>query len=112
MAKTADYDLGEFTYPRGWFVVAESSQISRTPFNARYFGEDVVIFRGESGAPIMLEAYCPHMGTHFGKSKSANLILTDRLVEGDAIRCPFHGWRFGADAFERWLEGALCRREF
>jgi 3-ketosteroid 9alpha-monooxygenase subunit A len=41
MAKTQDYRLGEFTFPRGWFVVAESSQIGTTPHSDRFFGEDV-----------------------------------------------------------------------
>ena len=97
MARTADYSLGEFTFPRGWFVVAESSAIGRKPFNARYFGQDVVLFRGESGAVSMLEAYCPHMGTHFGKSHTSYTVVSGALLEGDSIRCPFHGWRFGPD---------------
>ncbi|TAL00843.1 MAG: (2Fe-2S)-binding protein [Rhodospirillaceae bacterium] len=97
MAKTADYNIGEYTFPRGWFVVAESTQIGKKPFNAHYFGQDVVIFRGESGAVAMLEAYCPHMGTHFGKSTSSYIMVANRHIEGDSIRCPFHGWRFGPD---------------
>ncbi len=43
MAETRDYKLGEFTVPRGWFVVAESSQIGATPHSDRVFGEDVVL---------------------------------------------------------------------
>jgi 3-ketosteroid 9alpha-monooxygenase subunit A len=97
MAKTADYDLGEFTFPRGWFVVAESAAIGRKPYNARYFGEDVVIFRGESGQVVMLGAYCPHMGTHLGKSETSWTVVSGALLEGESIRCPFHGWRFGRD---------------
>lgn len=97
MARSADYDLGEFTFPRGWFVVAESSAVGRRPHNVRYFGQDVVIFRGESGAVSMLEAYCPHMGTHFGRSTASWTVVSGGFLEGDSIRCPFHGWRFGPD---------------
>jgi 3-ketosteroid 9alpha-monooxygenase subunit A len=97
MAKTEDYKLGEFTFPRGWFVVAESAKIGKKPHNAHYFGQDVVIFRGESGKVVMLEAYCPHMGTHFGKNEGSYIVLSNRHIEGDSIRCPFHGWRFGPD---------------
>lgn len=43
MATSADYNLGEFTFPRGWFVVADAAAIGDTPLNTRYFGEDVVI---------------------------------------------------------------------
>jgi 3-ketosteroid 9alpha-monooxygenase subunit A len=95
MARSADYNLGDYAFPRGWFAVASSSDIGRKPVNARYFGEDVVIFRGESGRVAMLEAYCPHMGAHLGKSRTTYVIESGRQIEGDAIRCPFHGWRFG-----------------
>lgn len=97
MAKSAEYGLGEFSFPRGWFAVANSSEIGRQPYNARYFGEDLVIFRGESGQVVMLEAYCPHMGTHLGKSTRSFTVESGGYLEGDNIRCPFHGWRFGAD---------------
>jgi 3-ketosteroid 9alpha-monooxygenase subunit A len=97
MAKTADYGLGEFNFPRGWFVVADARDVSRTPLNLRYFGQDLVLFRGAAGQPVMLDAYCPHMGTHFGKSRTSWTVESGRLVEGDSIRCPFHAWRFGAD---------------
>ena len=36
----------------------------------------------------MLDAYCPHLGAHLGAGGK---------VEGDTIRCPFHGWRFDGD---------------
>jgi 3-ketosteroid 9alpha-monooxygenase subunit A len=97
LAKTQDYNLGEFTFPRGWFVVADGAEVSAKPLNVRYFGQDLVIFRGGSGTVVMLDAYCPHMGTHFGKSTTSWTVASGRHVEGDSIRCPFHGWRFGAD---------------
>jgi nitrite reductase/ring-hydroxylating ferredoxin subunit len=97
MAKAADYNLGEYSFPRGWFVVASGAQITGKPYNAHYFGEDVVIFRGESGKVVMLTAYCPHMGTHFGTSKTSYIVTAGLQVQGDNIRCPFHGWRFGPD---------------
>jgi len=97
MAKTADYKLGEFTFPRGWFVVADASRVTSTPLSERYFGEDVVLYRGASGRVVMLDAYCPHMGTHLGKNKTSALVVRGKHVEDDCIRCPFHGWRFGPD---------------
>jgi 3-ketosteroid 9alpha-monooxygenase subunit A len=97
MAKSAEYDLGEYAYPRGWFVVAESQEVRTAPFNVHYFGQDIVLFRGESGNVVMLEANCPHMGTHFGTSRTGYIALSRSSIEGDSIRCPFHGWRFGAD---------------
>src|SRR5215475_13674902 len=97
MAKTQDYKLGEFTFPRGWFVVAASSWIGSRPRCERFFGQELVLYRGASGQVIMLDAYCPHMGTHLGRNKSSYSVVHGRHVEGDSIRCPFHGWRFGPD---------------
>lgn len=97
MATSAEYGLGDYAFPRGWFVVADSAEIGRAPCNVRYFGQDLVLYRGESGRVVMLDAYCPHMGTHIGMSKTSATVESDRFMEGDNIRCPFHGWRFGPD---------------
>lgn len=97
MATSAEYNLGEYAFPRGWFLVAESAQVGRKPFNVHYFGQDMVLYRGASGRVVMLDAYCPHMGTHLGKSRDSATVLSDTFMEGDSIRCPFHAWRFGPD---------------
>lgn len=97
MATSAEYRLGEYAFPRGWFAVAESVQVKRAPLNVHYFGQDMVIYRGESGRVIMLDAYCPHMGTHIGKCEHSATVLNGTYLEGDSIRCPFHAWRFGPD---------------
>jgi 3-ketosteroid 9alpha-monooxygenase subunit A len=97
MVTSADYGLGPFQFGRGWFAVANSVDISKTPLSARYFGEDVILYRGESGRVVMLEAYCPHAGTHLGRSTHSRTVESGAQLEGDNIRCPFHGWRFGPD---------------
>jgi 3-ketosteroid 9alpha-monooxygenase subunit A len=97
MAKSAEYGLGEYAFPRGWFAVAESTEIGRKPYNVHYFGQDMVLYRGESGKVVMLEAYCPHMGTHLGMSETSATVVSGSFLEGDSIRCPFHAWRFGPD---------------
>jgi len=51
-------------------------------------GHDIVVFRTESGVPAIIDAHCPHMG--------ANMGIGGR-VEGEALRCPFHGFRFAPD---------------
>ncbi|MEM9175257.1 MAG: Rieske 2Fe-2S domain-containing protein [Myxococcota bacterium] len=53
-----------------------------------YFGESLIVFRGQEGVASALDAYCPHLGAHLGVGGS---------VDGDGIRCPFHGWKFGGD---------------
>ncbi|MBC7491495.1 MAG: aromatic ring-hydroxylating dioxygenase subunit alpha [Novosphingobium sp.] len=97
MAKTADYGLGEFTYPRGWFMVGTAADATTTPAAVRYFGQDMVLYRGASGRVFLIEAYCPHMGTHLAKNKTSYVITDGSHVEGDNIRCPYHAWRFGPD---------------
>lgn len=97
MATTADYGLGEFTFARGWFMVADASKIGSTPKPVRYFGEDMVLYRGESGNVYAVGAYCPHMGTHLAKNTTSYIVQDKEQIEGENIRCPYHGWRFGPD---------------
>jgi 3-ketosteroid 9alpha-monooxygenase subunit A len=97
MAKAADYQLGPNTFPRGWFIVAESSELDQGPMAVRFFGQDLALYRGESGKPILLDAYCAHMGTHLTASDSAMIVKNGAQIEGDSIRCPYHGWRYGPD---------------
>ena len=97
MAKAVDYKLGPSTFPRGWFIVAESKELDAGPMAVHFFGQDFALFRGESGRPIMLDAYCAHMGTHLTAGTSAMIVQNHRQIEGDAIRCPYHGWRYNAN---------------
>ncbi|WP_406852905.1 Rieske 2Fe-2S domain-containing protein [Brevundimonas sp. BH3] len=97
MAGTQDYGLGPFTYPRGWFLAAESKEVTNKPLAVRYFGQELVLYRGESGRVFMVDAYCPHMGTHLAKNESSYVVQDKMHVEGDNIRCPYHAWRFGPD---------------
>lgn len=79
--------------PIGWYAVFESVQVRpRRPLGTRRFGLDVVAWRDDQGAVVLQEDRCPH--------RSAKLSLG--TVEGGAIACPFHDWRFGADG--------ACRR--
>ena len=76
-------------YPRGWFVVCFSDEIATgAAIPLRYFGQDLVAFRGEDGRVRVLEAYCAHMGAHLGVGGK---------VVGATIRCPFHGWCYDGD---------------
>ncbi len=96
MATSKDYKLGPATFPRGWFIVAEASELDDGPIPVHYFGEDFVLYRGESGRIVMLDAYCAHMGSHLA-SDSAVIVREKRQLEGDSIRCPYHGWRYGPE---------------
>jgi len=75
-----------FPVPNGWFVVALSGELGAGEVRALHaFGRDLTLFRGDDGAPHLVDAYCPHLGAH---------LAVGGRVEGGCIRCPFHGWRF------------------
>jgi 3-ketosteroid 9alpha-monooxygenase subunit A len=63
----------------------------------RYFGQDLVLYRGQSGQAHLVEAYCPHMGAHLARNTTSYVVRDNIRVEGDSIRCPYHAWRFGPD---------------
>ncbi|XVQ08289.1 Rieske 2Fe-2S domain-containing protein [Spirillospora sp. CA-255316] len=75
-----------FPVPNGWFIVARGGELGAGDvLPLYYFGRDLVLFRGEDGAPHLLDAHCPHLGAH---------LAVGGRVEEDRIRCPFHGWAF------------------
>ena len=43
VAQAADYGLGPNTYPRGWFIVAESREIDNGPIGVTFFGRDFAL---------------------------------------------------------------------
>jgi 3-ketosteroid 9alpha-monooxygenase subunit A len=74
--------------PTGWFQVAWASEVGvGDVVRMRYFGRDLVAWRGESGEVAVMDAYCGHLGAHLGYGGA---------VVGDRIRCPFHGWEWTA----------------
>ena len=50
----------------------------------RLLGRDLVLYRGDDGRAVALDAYCPHMGAH----------LAEGRVDGNELRCFFHDWKF------------------
>lgn len=75
--------------PDGWYGLFLGADLAPGEVKAlRYFGRDLVAFRGEDGAARVFDAYCPHLGAHLG---------VGGRVEGSGIRCPFHGWRYDGE---------------
>lgn len=69
---------------RYWLPVAISGELTDRPLPVRVVGEDLVLYRGESGAAYLVARRCPHRGTAF----------TEGRVKGETIRCCYHGWLF------------------
>lgn len=75
--------------PTGWFQIAWSDALKPGDvIPLKYFKRDLVLYRSESGKPVLMSAFCPHMGAHLGHGG---------VVKGEGIMCPFHGWEWGED---------------
>jgi phenylpropionate dioxygenase-like ring-hydroxylating dioxygenase large terminal subunit len=73
----------------GWFMIGWSLEFPAGEARPlRYFGEDLVAYRDESGELHLMQAHCRHLGAHLGHGGK---------VCGDEVECPFHGWRWGPD---------------
>lgn len=96
MATTAEYGLGPFTFPRGWFMIAEAGEVGDGVLPLRFFGNELALYRGESGRLVLLDAICAHMGTNIARNTTSYVVL-DGQIEGDSVRCPYHAWRYGPD---------------
>ena len=51
-------------------------------------GEEVVAYQDEVGELHVFDAFCPHLGAHFGHGG---------LLKDGSLRCPFHGFHFDAE---------------
>lgn len=73
----------------GWYALGLSRQLKRGMiWKRRLHGRELVVARFESGRIAAFDPFCPHLGAHLGHSGH---------VEGDTIRCAFHGFRFDCD---------------
>ncbi|NKY43652.1 Rieske 2Fe-2S domain-containing protein [Nocardia cerradoensis] len=72
-------------YARGWHCLGLADNFrDGVPHAVQAFGTKLVVFADTTGALHVLNGYCPHMGGD----------LTMGTVEGDAVACPFHDWRW------------------
>jgi len=70
---------------RYWQPVSLSENLAKgTIIPIRILGEDLALYRGESGKVRVIANECAHRLTR----------LSTGWVEGDTIRCRYHGWRY------------------
>jgi nitrite reductase/ring-hydroxylating ferredoxin subunit len=76
-------------FPKGWYSIAFSDELAPGDVSTRRLaGRELVVFRTRAGALSAVDPICPHLGAHMGHGGT---------VEGETLRCPFHGFRFGRD---------------
>lgn len=75
--------------PYGWFQVCwpEDLPTGKT-LPLFYFDRHLVAWRDEEGTAHLMDAFCPHMGTHLGYGAR---------VQGCTLTCPLHAWTFDAE---------------
>jgi 5,5'-dehydrodivanillate O-demethylase len=71
-----------------WQPVARADDVAAgRAYPVRILNEALTVYRGATGTPHVTQFRCPHRATQ----------LSTGWVEDDAIRCRYHGWKFGAD---------------
>jgi 5,5'-dehydrodivanillate O-demethylase len=70
---------------RFWQPVAMTEDVDRQgALPVRILHEDLTVYRGASGRYHVVDFRCAHRGTQ----------LSTGWVEGDCIRCFYHGWKY------------------
>jgi phenylpropionate dioxygenase-like ring-hydroxylating dioxygenase large terminal subunit len=83
-------------YPRNqWYCAALGHELKREPLGRIFLDEPVVMFRKEDGAIVALEDRCCHRRAPLSKGK----------VEGDRLRCGYHGFLYEPDGRCCWVPG-------
>jgi 5,5'-dehydrodivanillate O-demethylase oxygenase subunit len=85
LARTGPDTPGGRFMRKFWMAVGRSQDLPKgTAKPIRIMSVDYVMYRGESGRAQVIDYRCPHRGAqmHLG------------WVEGDDIRCIYHGWKF------------------
>lgn len=70
-----------------WYAVEFSNAVTKQPTLITLMGKKMVVFRDSQGNVVALNNRCAHRGAS----------LAGGWVEGNCIRCPYHGWKFEAD---------------
>jgi len=77
-------------YPDGWYCLAFSDELAPGQIRSETFvGEEVVVFRTESGEVAVTDAYCSHIGSHVGYGGDMTI---------------WHGHRTSAPVFASYIQ--------
>ena len=75
-------------HPDHWYPLAWSHEVKHgKALGTRFAGEPIALYRSKAGQVFALEDRCAHR----------QVPLSRGLVDGDTLRCGYHGWAYGAD---------------
>lgn len=105
---TGTAPMGRFLAANYWMPAIQSYRLTAggMPLRVRLLGRTYVAFRADDGRVGLFDEHCPHR----------RVSLTLARNEDNALRCIYHGWKFGVDGtvleaptqpFER---EAFCRK--
>src|SRR5688572_27767940 len=73
---------------RYWHPIAGTAELDVEPVKkVRLLGEDLVLYRDQSGTLGLIDQRCPHR----------RVSLEYGIPESEGLRCPYHGWRFNQE---------------
>jgi len=71
-------------YINFWYPVCTATELEDTPLRVELLGLRFVAYRDSHGVAHILSDTCIHRGGSLGNG----------TVQGDNVRCPYHGWEF------------------
>lgn len=116
--KTGSYEKGSFErtnldrirarsgqfpkpYSNGWYKICDTEELTKGKvLSVTALGREFVAFRGQDDKPGVLDAFCPHLGTHLGHGGK---------VVGNSLVCPYHLWEF--DATGKNMRIPYCKKD-
>jgi len=78
-----------------WYCAAHSAEIGQAPLARIFLGEPVVMYRTGEGTAVALEDRCCHRRAPLSKG----------AVEGDNLRCGYHGLLYAPSGQVIWAPG-------
>lgn len=70
---------------RFWQPLGRSQDIAvGRAYTTKIMDQLLTVYRGENGRVHVVQSHCPHRAT----------LLSTGWVEGDALRCHYHGWKY------------------
>lgn len=78
-----------------WYCAAEARELGRNPLGRVFLDEPVVLYRKTDGTPVALEDQCCHRRAPLRKG----------ALEGDNIRCGYHGFLYDSTGACIWVPG-------